>query len=280
MTGGHTNYVNYMLRINANQVATVSDDNLLVIWNINTSSPVNTYHSHSSKVQGIAILPNGYLATCGFDYSIRVWDLANELLVATNYLPGMAYGMKWSAANGMFVVSMANYLVMFSPSTYLWYYNVTTGKTFYGIDILQPSGKLIAVGQSYLIIYNLPTFTVFKTLASPPSLTRVKLMPDNVTVVLGCTNGQVRVYNSITYSISTTYTAHTNGKWVLMLEVSPDQQYLFSGAQDSNIIMWTLGYLSLTQVKSMTSAAILNSGVIVSGAYSGGEKNILIKKLK
>jgi WD40 repeat protein len=272
---GHTSYVNCMLRINANQVATVSDDRLMLVWNINTSSLVNTYYGHLDKIQGVTVLPSGYLASYGNDAVIRVWDLQNALVVsvATTAIPGVGYDMKWSAANGLFVVNMVNNLAMFNPTTYALTNSVNTAKTFYGVDILQPSGKLIAVGMSVLIIYNLPTFTVSYTQATPPSLTRVELLPDNVTAVLGCSTGQLMVFNTNTNTMGSTYTAHTATKWVLMLVVTPDGLYVISGAQDSNIIMWTWGLMSLTQVKSSASAAVFNYGVLLSGGYSGSKRS-------
>jgi WD40 repeat protein len=267
-----------MLRINANQVATVSDDNLLVIWDINTSSLVNTYHAHTNKVQGVTLLPSGYLATCGNDQTIRVWDVENALLVATvNTSPttGSNTGLefKWSAATGLFVVSIVNYLTMFNPSTFALTNSVNTGKTYTGLDILQPNGRLIAVGQSYLLIYTLPSFTVFYTQTSAPSLTRVKLLPDNETAVLGCSTGQLMVFNTNTNAMGATYLTYASGDLVLLLVVTPDGVNVVSSAQDSNIKVWTWGFMSLTQVKSTASATTLNYGVIVSGVYTECKQN-------
>jgi WD40 repeat protein len=279
MTGSHTSYVNSVLRINANQMATVSDDLLLNVWNINTSSVVNTYRGHTSKVQGVVVMPNGYLATYGSDQTIRVWDVQNQLLVTTvANLPNTVNELKWSASTGLFVINIVNSLAMFDPTTFAVTNNKTTSKTYNGIDILQPSGMLIAVGANYLDIYTLPSFTLNFNLTSSPGFTRVKLLSDNQTVVLGLCNGSLALFDSSTNTLGDMLSAHTTGQWVLMLALTPDQLHVISGAQDSKIIMWTWSTMSMSQVKSSVSSATLNSGAVVSGTYNG--RKLFMIKLK
>jgi WD40 repeat protein len=269
---GHTSYVNRIERINANQVATVSDDSKIIVWNLNTSTLINTYHGHMDKIQGITVLPNGFLASCGNDRTIRVWDVNSQLLVSTISLPNIVYSLKWSAANGLFVANLINYLAMFNPNTYAVTNTIYTNKTYYGIEILQPSGNLIVGGSINLDIYSLPSLTLNLSQVASQKVRTIKLLPDNVTVVIGCDSGQLMLFNTVSNAIGATLTAHGTGKLVLMLAVTPDQLYVMSGAKDNMIIMWTWSTMSLTQVKSSASAATLNYGAILSGAFAGCKK--------
>jgi WD40 repeat protein len=275
-----TAYIRKFARLNANQIAVASLDNLITVWDVNTHSVVNSYNAHTNMVLTIAVLPNGYLLSGGFDKNLRVWDLVANQLVNTLPVSGEVINIQWNPVLGSMVVNINGAIALYSSSTNSITATFTTGVRYWDMDVLLPSGNMIMAGAAATLdVWSVTTGIRLGSYNSTNGMTyMVKLLPDNVTAVVGYVNGYIRVFNtSGNVWGSLLLTTHTSN--IRMLEVTPDLLYVISTASDNTIAMWSWSPMNLTLIKTYSTNATVNpsmidSGTIVSSNLSStGEAN-------
>jgi WD40 repeat protein len=264
---GHTTAAVQLIQINANQVATVSLDSTMRVWDIATGNLVNTYNGHTGIVASLTVLPSGWLASGSFDGTIRVWNMQFQT-VEVMTLPGKVNFLIFNPfidKNGALVASVTNYLLYFDIDTLKQLHKVETNRTYVCMDVLLPSGNILAAGQ-YLGVYNKTGNLIF-SYEAVNNFKSVKQLPDNTTVVLGFNIGSIALFNSNTNTFGSTYEAHTN--IIYLLTLTPDLAFLLSGGTDNQLILWTWNTMSVSQVKKVPINAQVYSGVFISSAFKG-----------
>jgi WD40 repeat protein len=163
----------------------------------------------------------------------------------------------------------------YDPSTMTLLKTVTRFLSAYScMEILQPSGNVAAAYQ-YLDIYNTTYNLIFSYAnTSNSTISSLRQLPDNVTLICGMSNGSLLLFYSTALSFGTIYTAHSLPVQVLLL--TPDLVYLVSGATDNNMIIWQWSRMSLTQVKVFGVSGQITSGLFINSNYLG--KNIFKEK--
>jgi WD40 repeat protein len=275
-TTGHSLSVLRVVQINQNQTATASDDATIKVWDATTYELINTYNGHWSNVRGLVVLPGGSLASGGFDGVIRVWNMQTQTSSTIN-VPGWVFTMKTNPVNGYLVVNIANSISIFNASSLASIGSISTGVTYYDLEILLPSGNIILGGASTMDIFTLPlgnkTFTY--SLVAPNYVGRIKQLPDNLTVVCSFNNGTLVLFDSNTYAFGLSYIAHAGD--VKMISLTPDLVYVMTGSRlDSSLLLWTWSTMSLTLVNNFTLAGSMYSGIILASIYSGISSSIRI----
>jgi WD40 repeat protein len=267
--GAHSSKVFGLIQINANQVVTASADQTIKVWNVNTSSLVNTYNGHTATIECIAVLPGGLLASGGDDMTLRVWNM-QYATVSTIPMTGIVYGMMWNPIIGYLVISIPNSLLLLNTTTLTVAFTFTaTSRTFYSMDLLQPSGNVLMIG-SHLDVYSYPSGTRVFTYTLSQFSYAVKLLPDNVTAVVGLYNGSIALFNSNTCTPGSTVPGHS--ATLEMFSVTPDLVYLLSVGYDGYLILWTWSTMSLTKVNMFNSGiGTLFSASFIAGNFSSGK---------
>jgi WD40 repeat protein len=188
---------------------------------------------------------------------------AQTLVMTLGVMSEAVWSMILNPITGHLVISMTGYIAYYDPITFdLLSIINTTGTINNCMDVLLPSGSVI-VGSSNLEIYDPSGNKVFGY--SYPGITRVKLLPDNITVILGLATGSLVLFNSNANAFGNSTTAHYNK--INFLSVTPDHLYVISSADDSQLIVWTWSTMNLTQVNSfrwgsMPTGAILMNNYI------------------
>jgi WD40 repeat protein len=262
--GGHSSSVFGVIQINANQMATASTDNTITVWNINSSTLVNTYNAHTKGVTCLAVLPGGLLASGSYDSTIRVWNMQTQT-VATVNVAGTVYMMMWNPIKGCLVFSMS-YSIGMLNTTSMTVTSFFTGKSSYTMDIIVPSGDVILGGYS-VDVFSVPSGSNLISLPLSEPSDAVRLLPDYVTVVVGTSNGTMFLMNAITGATGASVKYH--GSDLNMLVVTPDLFYVISGATDALIMLWRWSTMSLFHVSTFNAADMIWAGSIVLNSYQG-----------
>jgi WD40 repeat protein len=271
----HSATVGQILQINANQVATASADHTVKVWDIATHSLVNTYNGHTDQVRCLAVLPGGLLATGSWDSTFRVWDMQAQTVRTVN-VANPVWGLKMNPVYGNLVVSMKDLIAIYDPITFALVKTISTGRIYYSMEILLPSGDLIMAGD-YMDVYSLPSGSItgiYYLINDWLRISTIKLLPDNVTLVCGLQySGFLELVNTRTNYMQIWKSAHS-GDAVTMLSMTPDLTYLVSGAQDNSLIIWTWSTMSLTYVKTFPVAGQFYAGLALKPTFTES-KNLI-----
>jgi WD40 repeat protein len=269
----HTSCLTVIRQVNGNQVATSANDNTLKIWNSNTNTLVNTYYGHTGYITGLAVLPNGKLVSGSSDGTVRVWDTANNAV--TVITTGWIDNMVWNPVTGKLVANGGGQLNVIDPTTLALTQLSTVGQGYYDIDVLLPSGLVITVGQRVDVWNSATGSRPFASVAPAGTINKVKLLPDNVTAVLGYANtGLLQLFNTATYTYgSQNYTC--GNKTITMITLTPDLLYVITASYSNALTMWTWGTMVLAQEKTYTISSYINAAAMIGSVYAGSTKNVL-----
>ena len=79
LRGHSSNVLGVAFSPNGKQLASVSKDSTVRVWEVDTGRSTAVLQGHGERVYGVQYLPDGkQLATCGRDGSIRIWDATIE----------------------------------------------------------------------------------------------------------------------------------------------------------------------------------------------------------
>jgi WD40 repeat protein len=262
-TAIHTSQVNAIVQINSGQVATGSNDMRIKVWNTSGMSLVNTYTGHTTSVVSLAVLANGQLGSTSATEGFFQWTLATSSLSFTPYGWGGLSILMWnSKTNGYVIARAIDSQIMYNNQNWFNGYS-----THLAIDIIPTDGTVIGVGATLDLIL-LPSGIVnFTVNNNGTSMTSVKVLPDNMTAVVGQTNGLMKLFSLTSQTFGVSSTVHTAS--VVMLQVTPDSLYLVSAAADNKVILWT--WSTLTQVKtfSPTLSGTVTAGAVITSNLTG-----------
>jgi WD40 repeat protein len=259
---GHTSSTNGLTQINENQIASISNDNTMRVWDTSAGTLVNTYNGHTSSICSVVVLPGNLIATGSADKTIRLWNMETQTVTVTS-LPSPVMYMILNPlmfANGALVASVVNYLYFLDPETLNQMQVVTTNRTYYGMDFLIPSGNVLC-GFQNLDVYDTTGSLVFSYSYSDTTVYRMKLLSDNVTVAIGLFSGSIQLFNADTNTFGSTITAHTTV--VGWIGLTPDNLFLLSGGHDNSVIVWTWSTMSLTRLNTFSSLASQINAMVI-----------------
>jgi WD40 repeat protein len=271
------------MQINANQVATASNDTTIKVWNVNTKILMNTFYGHSSAITTLAILPGGFLASGSSDQTVMVWNMATQEVTSYNMSDTVKLIKLHTTTPDSLLVSTCTSISIYIVSSGMNKTGTvaTTASSINWLEVLAPSGNVLAVGSSTFRIYNFPSLTVnFTTSYTYGKIATIaKQLPDNLTVVYGNTIGALTLFNATNNSFGAAYTAHTGSFQVL--ELTPDCGYLISATSEGSVfIMWTWTTMSLLLVCSKTVIGQVYAAGFIPPTGFDGSKILFSYKLE
>ncbi len=102
--------------------ASVSSDRRLMLWGMESKTPLSIFSNHTQAVQTLAISPNGnFLATAGDDGLILIWDVDHRKLTRT------ISAHRWTISSLSFLADGAT-LVSASWDKSIKFWNVNSGE--------------------------------------------------------------------------------------------------------------------------------------------------------
>jgi WD40 repeat protein len=91
---GHTRYVNDLVQLSADLLASSSDDETIRIWNLATNTCKFILTGHSNAVYGLKQITPSILASGSHDKTIKLWGITSGQLIRT--LTGHTSRIEWS----------------------------------------------------------------------------------------------------------------------------------------------------------------------------------------
>jgi WD40 repeat protein len=237
---------------------------------------IKSIQAHSSTVQRIKQLPNGYVATCG-DTTVKIWDPSfyNWTLIRTynNYYSTPAFDY----INKDLMISATYYY----PGINIW--SIGTGETVRTINVVYYSyiyslkmldnGIHVAIGQyGGIYVFNINTGSLVYTL-SMNYIPIYDIIRVNKGLYASTDYLQIHIWSSVTKTIKLSLNGHNNYVYGLK-QISSD--IIASGSSDTTIKLWNIS--DGTLIRTLTnhtgsiyySVELTNDGqTLMSAAYDG-----------
>jgi WD40 repeat protein len=179
---------------------------------------IRKFEGHSDEIKGVALSHDGrYAASCGRDYTVRVWDLAN-----------VGAGLKPAAAKETQVIrghTKEVWAVAFHPNN---------------------RNLLSASWDASVRMWDFKTGNEVKRWAHSKDVNGLALSRDAATMLTGSDDEKVYLWNVNTGEEIRRYSGHSN--FVYAVAFSPDGRYVASGGVDKSVRVFDLS--SGQQVKS------------------------------
>jgi WD40 repeat protein len=225
---------------NGQYIVAVDSDGSVHLWGKNGVA-VRTWQAHQQPTRAVAFAPDGtHIATASEDATVKVWTLDGELVTDLN---GEVSGFQ----------------------ALLW----------------TPDQQLIAGDEQGRIYVWDESGTAIATLNEQSSaVTALDISPNGQTLVAVGFDGQVRLYERATQTLSRTFAAHLGP--IYNVRFTPDGQQLITVGDDKVVRFWQLdGTSSATLVGHtglVAALAVSPSGQMI--ATSGGDRAVRLWNLQ
>jgi len=167
---------------------------------------------------------------------IRFWNTSNGSIISTNSVPHVV-GLGWSS-NGLYIAADRLYdtssdLVIFNAATFSQICSIAFGSVIFSLD-WSPNASILAVasGQGAYTV-DIPSSCTRTSLGAISTVGNAAISiaykPDATQIAIGGNSGQIRIYNSVTGQIITSFQRHAN--YINALEWSSNGRYLVSAGE-------------------------------------------------
>ncbi len=192
-----------------------SNDSIIHVYDTKQGAEVYTLRGHEGWIRNVVFSPDGKLLASGStDLSIRIWDLTTKRTIQT--LTGhtdLIGGLVWSA-NGTELASAAR-----DGTVRRW--DLTSGQQIQDFSYQTATNSATPDGSRFWA-------------------TALLWTKDDTQLIVGATDGSVRILDAQSGSIIRTLTAHTGWITIRGLALNSDQTILYSSGLDGLLTVWDM----------------------------------------
>jgi WD40 repeat protein len=241
LNGFHNSVLSVAISPDGNTIASNSD-RAIKVWNLATGEEIYTLKGHSSRVNILAITPDGQRLVSGSDdNTIKLWNLDTGRQIRT--LVGHSFWVRSVAISpdGKIVASGS-----FDNTIKLWHLaNGEEIRTLMGHSqtvrsvAISPDGKILASGSRdrTIKLWNLTSGQQLRTLLGhSKTVTSLAFSADGKILASGSRDQTIKLWNLTTGQQIRTLAGHS--QTVTSLALSPDGKTLVSGSEDNTIKIW------------------------------------------
>ena len=189
-----------------------------------------SFQAHTNTIYRIKQLPNGYVATCSEDSTVKIWIPSN-----TN-----------------------NWLLVRTHQSH------TLGVI--AIDYINADTIVSGDGNGVIEIWSKSTGVVSQTLNANSKIWSLKMLKNNIYLAAGLSNGNINIYNLNNSSLITTLQAHASSVMDLVL-INDD--LLASSSDDVrlwNVTTFTNKFILIDHTNDVFGQRQVSSSILASGA--------------
>ena len=237
---GHTDNVwSVAFSPNGKMLASVSWDQTVRLWNVDTKQLLHTLTGHTSNVLSVAFSPDGQtLASASWDGTIRLWNPNTGKLkrTLTEHRAGVA-SVAFSPDGNILASGSADQTVRLWNTT-TWKLKRTLTGHIDSVDTVafSPDGDMLASGSQdqTIRLWNPNTGKYIKSLSGHTGdHPRLMFSPDGFTLASGGRDKIVRLWNPNTAKLKRTLTNRT--RWISPVAFSPDGETLLIGGRGISV---------------------------------------------
>ncbi len=222
-----------------------SEDNILMLWNIESGNCLKTLKGHSGSVNAVSFSPDGkYVISGSGDNTLKLWDLSSGMCLKT-------FNGHTELVNAVSYSPDGKYLISGSWDNTLKLWDVFSGlciKTFSGhskwVSALSysPDGKFIVSGSydATIKLWEIERGNCLKTFSGHSGrVMAVAYSPDEKYLLTGSTDNTLKIWDISSGTCVKTYKGHSS--LVNAVSYSPDGKYVLSGSGDNTLKLWDVG---------------------------------------
>ena len=71
---GHSKVINSIIELENNKLVTYSDDNDLILWDVNEPESIYMVQGHTKPVTGLCLIEGNKFATVSHDNTLKIWE--------------------------------------------------------------------------------------------------------------------------------------------------------------------------------------------------------------
>ncbi len=224
-------------------VLSAEDPASVRLWNVDTRSVERTLTHHTFDIIALAFDPAGrWLASGSYDGTVRFWNAADGAPLETIMRQtGIVASMAVSRDGSLVATGGGDKLAR------IW--NTSDGSLrrqwqphawTVGAVAFSPDGRTLATGDAStgaVTVWNVDGGAVWSA-ASAGGTTSLTFTPDGAHLLVGKSDGVVRIRSASDGALVRTLNAHAQG--VASVAVSPDGQTIGSGGADRTAKLWNL----------------------------------------
>jgi WD40 repeat protein len=265
-------------------LASGSDDNTVILWDVFTWTKLRTLTGHSDFVNTIAFSPDGRsLASGSDDNTVIIWDVASGAPIKT--LTGHSewiHGVAFSPDGSTLASASSDETVIIWDIASGTKLQVLTGhNSIVNCIAFSPDGRTLASGSldDHIILWNVTSGEKLQTLDGRAGIEGVAFSPDGRTLASSSSGNVIILWDVANGTKLQTLTGHSDD--VYSVTYSPDGHIIASGSDDNSIILWDAA--SGARLQNLSGHTCRVSGVAFSpdgnSLASGGCVDIRIWKL-
>ena len=236
---------------------------------------MNSFQAHSDRIMRIKQLPNGYVATCSWDKTAKIWNVTTTNswdLIQTYTHTSYVYAIEYISTDTMASAGYDRTIEIWSISTGQTLMTIYTGDLVISLKLLSNGFYLAAGIYNQINIYNINNNgSLVSTLTRHTSGVEDLALINSNLLASSSDDYTVRIWDLTTNTTRFNLTGHTNAVRGLKL-VSSDT--LASGSDDYTVNLWNT--TSGTLIRTLTNHTdainfgvdmLISNQILVSGSF-------------
>lgn len=227
--------------------ATGAEDNLIILWDMNTGEMLHTLAGHEKSILSLAFsLDGNYLASGGDDKIITLWDVETRELLHT--LSGHGRGINalaFSPDNSQLVSGSSDKsVILWDTSTGDLLNTIERPNRVFSVDF-HPASNQIAIGErvsdkeGVITVWDTETNTeLTQLIGHGGAINDLQYIGDGSQLITASSDSQIFLWDVESATITRRFSGHT--RLVRTVAVSPDGNYILTGGDDRTVILWRL----------------------------------------
>jgi serine/threonine protein kinase len=230
---------------NGQILATVNEEGIINIWQINTALLLRAIPAHTEKVTAIAFSPDGQtILSGGLDRAVKLWRVSDGLLLRSVSEQARVNSVAFSP-NGQFFASgeQNNTVNIWRADDGVLVRTIHTQSDIVSTVAFSPDSQSIASGSwdGTIKLWRLSDATLLQTMTGPSSgINSITFSPDGQTLCSGSYDAKVELWRIGDDKPSPSLDLNKVSDHITIVEFSSDGRSLAASSYDKSVRLWRI----------------------------------------